>query len=153
MDTHVHEAFPGRAIAAVGALLVVTVAGAAVVRAGRLAAPPAPASMPPVTAEAALRFADRADGAVTVTDARTGAVVSTLAPDSNGFVRGVLRGLARDRLSRGLDAGPPFRLGRDAGGRMWLQDTATGRIVDLQAFGSDNRAAFAAFLPAGSPHP
>lgn len=147
------EAFPRAAIVAVGALLAVTVAGTAAVRMSRLATPAAAPVFPPVATEASLRFADRADGAVTVSDARTGATVSTLAPDSNGFVRGVMRGLARDRLSRGLDAGPPFRLGRDAQGRMWLQDTATGRLVDLQAFGVDNRAAFAAFLPAGSPRP
>ena len=76
-------------------------------------------------------------------------------PDTNGFVRGVMRGMARDRLSRHIGQAPPFRLSRDARGKLWLQDTATSRLIDLEAFGEGNRAAFAAFLPGsrGAPTP
>ena len=139
------DTVPRGALLAVGALLIATVGGAA---AARLTASSAPAAAPVAVTAADLRFADRPDGAIRVSDAG-GATVGVVAPGTGGFVRGVMRGLARDRRSRGLDAAVPFRLSRDAAGRLWLQDPATGRLVDLEAFGADNRAAFAAFLPKG----
>lgn len=101
-----------------------------------------------VTTEAALHFADRADGAVTIHTAREGQLVTVLAPGTNGFVRGVMRGLARDRRMRGLGSSPPFLLTRWSDGRLTLRDSATGRTIDLGAFGSTNTAAFAAILAA-----
>ncbi len=141
------ELFPTGALAAVGALLLITVGGTAAARLAHLSAPALPAAPPPAVSSVDLRFADRTDGSIRVSDARTGAALSTLAPGTNGFVRGVMRGMARDRLSRRIGEGPPFRLSRDGAGRLWLQDTATLRLIDLEAFGADNRAAFAAFLP------
>lgn len=92
-----------------------------------------------------LRFEDRADGALVV---REGArVVETIAPGSNnGFVRGVLRGLARDRKMRGIGQEPAFRLTRWANGSLSLTDTATARTIELGSFGATNRAAFAKLL-------
>ncbi len=144
------ETFPRGALLATGAMLLVAVGGTAAVRIARLASPPPPVVAPAAVSSVDLRFADRPDGSVRVTEAGEGSTLATLAPGTNGFVRGVMRGMARDRLSRHLGAETPFRLSRDAAGRLWLQDLATGRLVDLQAFGGDNRAAFAAFLPAGA---
>lgn len=141
------EAFPKGALIAVGAMLAVTLAGTAAVRLAKVSAPSAPIAPPAAVAAVDLRFADQADGSIRVSDARTSALVSTLAPDTNGFVRGVLRGMARDRMSRHIGQAPPFRLSRDGRGSLWLQDTATGRLIDLEAFGSGNREAFAGFLP------
>ena len=62
--------------------------------------------------------------------------------DKRGFVRGVMRGLARDRISRHIGEAPPFRLSQARDGELWLQDTATGRLIDLESFGVTNRAAF-----------
>jgi putative photosynthetic complex assembly protein len=81
-----------------------------------------------------LRFADRADGAIVVTDARGGAVVETLLPGQEGFVRGAMRGLVRDRLSAWPD------------GRLTLHDTATGHTMELHAFGRTNAEAFLRLL-------
>lgn len=150
MTETVHETFPRGALMAVGIVLAVTLAGTAAVRISRLSAPLAPVSAPPAVAAVELRFADAADGSVRVADARSGALLSVLAPDTNGFIRGVMRGLARDRMSRHIGETPPFRLSRDRAGALWLQDEATGRLIDLEAFGSGNRAAFAAFLPTPS---
>ena len=141
------DPIPRGALVAVAGVLVIAIGGAAT---ARLTRSPAPTTAPPAVASVELRFADRADGAVSVADARSGAPVSVLAPDTNGFVRGVMRGLARDRMSRHIGPAAPFRLSLDHGGHLWLQDTATRRLIDLDAFGSGNRAAFAAFLPAGS---
>jgi putative photosynthetic complex assembly protein len=140
------DTFPKSALIATGALLLAAVGGTAAVRIARIVSPPAPVAAPVAASAVDLRFGDRADGAVTVSRA-DGAPVAVLAPDTNGFVRGVMRGLARERLSRHLGAAAPFRLSRDTAGRLWLQDLATRRLVDLEAFGGDNRAAFAAFLP------
>jgi putative photosynthetic complex assembly protein len=95
-----------------------------------------------------LRFADRDDGAVVVIDARTGAVTDAFAPGTNGFVRGALRGLARERKRQDIGAEPAFRLTRWTDGRVTLDDPTTGRVVDLIAFGHTNAAAFTRLLTA-----
>ena len=93
-----------------------------------------------------LRFTDRADGAVVIQDVG-GRTAGMVAPGTkSGFIRGVMRGLARDRHMRGIGDGPPFRLTEWADGELSLTDLATGRVLELSAFGSTNRAAFAALL-------
>lgn len=98
-----------------------------------------------------LVFADRADGAVRVSDAATGAEIALIGSQakSSGFIRGVLRGLARDRHMRGIGSEPPFGLTLWQDGSLSLTDRATRRTIELGAFGPDNRAAFAALLAGG----
>jgi|SRR5579883_447459 len=96
-----------------------------------------------------LRFLDRDDGAVIVCEA--GRIVDVLPPQSNGFVRSVLRGLARERRLEHLQAPPEFRLTRWADGRLSLDDPATARHIDLEVFGPTNAQAFAQILMAGEP--
>jgi putative photosynthetic complex assembly protein len=93
-----------------------------------------------------LRFADRTDGAVVISEAGTGRVVDVASPGTNGFLRSTLRGLARERKRQDLGAEAPFRLTRWADGRLSLQDEATGRSVDLGAFGHTNAAVFARLM-------
>ena len=151
MNATVQETFPKGALIAVASMIGVALTGTAAVRLVRISRPSPPVAAPAATAAVDLRFADEADGSIQVTDARSGAPVSTLLPNTNGFVRGVMRGMARDRLARHIGEAPPFRLSRDGAGQLWLQDTATGRLIDLEAFGAGNRAAFAGFLPVGTP--
>ena len=93
-----------------------------------------------------LRFEDRADGAVLIYLGQTDQLVDTLQPGTNGFVRGVLRGLARERRADRVGPTEPFRLTRWADGRLSLDDPATGRHVDLEVFGPTNAGAFADIL-------
>jgi putative photosynthetic complex assembly protein len=93
-----------------------------------------------------LRFEDRADGAVLIYSAPADRLVDTLPPGTNGFVRGVLRGLVRERRADRIGAEPPFRLTRWADGRLSLDDPSTGRHVDLEVFGPTNAGAFADIL-------
>ena len=93
-----------------------------------------------------LLFADRADAGVTVTDARDGAPVGILAPGEDGFVRGAMRGLVRERRIGGLGAETPFRVTGWSDGRLTLEDLATGTRLDLAAYGQTNAEAFARFL-------
>lgn len=108
---------------------------------------------PPVSAavaQADLRFEDRADGAVLIYSPRTNQLLDTLAPGTNGFVRGVLRGLVRERRADHIGPTPPFRLTRWADGRLSLDDPSTGRHVDLEVFGPTNAGAFADILIAST---
>ena len=73
-------------------------------------------------------------------------LVDTLAPGSNGFIRVVLRGLARERKLGDIGPQPPFRLTRFVNGQITLTDTSTGKQIDLDAFGSTNAEAFARLM-------
>lgn len=95
-----------------------------------------------------LRFADRDDGAVVVLSAQDNKVVEVLPPGTNGFVRGVMRGLARERKLEGIGTEPPFRLTRWDDGRLSLEDRATGRRVELVSFGQTQFDTFAQMLRA-----
>lgn len=96
-----------------------------------------------------LRFEDAGTGTVHVYTWPDDALVTTLAPGEGSFIRGVLRSFARDRRSRDLDGARPFRLAQYADGTLSIEDTATGTLVSLQAFGPDNAGAFASLLQAG----
>ena len=102
---------------------------------------------PPTVAQRELRFEDRADGGIDVLDARSGQRIGDVDPGTNGFLRSAMRGLARERKRSGLDDSQPFRLLGRADGRLTLEDPATGRRIDLEAFGSTNAAVFARLLP------
>jgi putative photosynthetic complex assembly protein len=93
-----------------------------------------------------LRFADRPDGAVVVSDARSGTHVLVLPPGQEGFVRGAMRGLVRERKREAIGTAAPFRLSAWPNGRVTLEDTATGQIIELQAFGRSNAETFVRLL-------
>ena len=95
-----------------------------------------------------LRFGDRADGAVVVTAWPAGDIVEVLPPGTNGFARGVMRGMARDRKRQEIGSAPPFRLTRWSDGRISLDDPSTGRRIELDAFGPTNTAVFAHLMGA-----
>jgi putative photosynthetic complex assembly protein len=133
----------GAAILVLGALTLVGVARLT----GYQPARPAPSR---VVSVSNLRFEDRADGSIAVFASGDDRLVDTLAPGTNGFVRGVLRGLVRDRRAEHVGAVPPFRLTRWADGRLSLDDPSTGRHVDLEVFGPTNAGAFADILIAST---
>jgi putative photosynthetic complex assembly protein len=104
---------------------------------------------PPATAVVEryeINFVDRSNGAIEVYSPGRAAPIDTLLPGSEGFIRGVLRGLARERRAEGVGTQPWFRLTRWADGRLSLDDPSTGRHVDLEVFGPQNSAAFARLL-------
>jgi putative photosynthetic complex assembly protein len=98
-----------------------------------------------VTYERALRFEDRPDGAVAVIDGTSGAFL-TVFRGEQGFVRGTLRALSRERYQRNIGSGPPFVLAFHSDGRLSLSDPATGEHIDLESFGPTNMAEFAPLL-------
>lgn len=152
MSGHGNVAFPKGALWGAAALIGFTMAVTIAVRAGALpevANPPAmrEAASVRLVAQRDLHFLDRADGAVVVTDL-SGKPVATILPASEqGFVRGVLRGLARERRLKDVGPDAPFRLELWSDNGLTLTDLGTGRQIELGAFGPTNRAAFAVMLP------
>ncbi len=96
-----------------------------------------------------LRFVDVGGGVVSIHEWPEGHHVATLDAGTENFIRGVLRGLARERRALGLDHEQPFRIARFEDGRVTLEDLATGRVLFLNAFGVTNVAAFNNLIDAG----
>jgi putative photosynthetic complex assembly protein len=104
-------------------------------------------------AQRALRFLDRTDGGIAIVDAATGDTLDTVHGEQ-GFLRGTLRGLVRERKRRGDSADAPLELIARADGRLTLADPLTGRRIDLESFGPTNAAVFARWLaPAAATTP
>lgn len=143
-----HNTVPRLPLIGVGVMLAVILAGVvAVSQSGMvIRAPDAPA----VTVRE-LRFEDRPDGSIAIFDGKTGAEVDAVTGQA-GFVRGTLRGLARERRARGLGPEQPFQLIGRADGRLTLSDPATGRTVDLESFGPANAGVFAQMLNTSKSH-
>jgi len=97
------------------------------------------------TLKRALVFQDQKDGGVRVQDGVTGQTLTVLYGEQ-GFVRGALRALSRERYSRGLGSELPFEVIARVDGRVTLVDPSTGQRVDLESFGPTNVAEFARFL-------
>lgn len=131
---------PRAALIGAAGLIVLTLllAGAA-----RIVEPPSSAPAVAVVSRVDLHFTDRADGGIEVFmgDA-PGDRLDTFAPETNGFLRGVLRGLVRERRRSSIGSTLPFTLTRWADGRLSLDDPATGQHVDLEVFGPTNALPF-----------
>lgn len=97
------------------------------------------------TVQRALVFQDQKDGGVRVEDGVTGETLTVLHGEQ-GFVRGALRALTRERYSRGIGSSAPFELIARVDGRVTLFDPSTGQRVDLESFGPSNVAEFSRFL-------
>jgi putative photosynthetic complex assembly protein len=97
------------------------------------------------TVQRSLVFQDHKDGGVRVVDGVTGKTLTVLHGEQ-GFVRGSLRALTRERYSRGIGSDLPFDLIARVDGRVTLFDPSTGQRVDLESFGPTNTSEFSRFL-------
>lgn len=113
----------------------------------RLAGGP-PAQVADVTWQRALHFEDRPNGDVAVLDASDRREVARFSGEQ-GFLRGALRTLARERLRRGMGPSEPFVLSGHDSGRLTLSDPVTGTRIALESFGPSNVAVFAPLRDAG----
>jgi putative photosynthetic complex assembly protein len=102
-----------------------------------------------VLAERQLTFTDAKDGGIFVEDAQTHAVAAHLPPGSNGFIRGALRALTRERALAGIGRELPFRLVRYTDGRLVLLDPATTQHITITSFGPTQIEAFDQLLIVG----
>ena len=142
-----HADVPRGALIALGAMVAATLVAVAAAQLTGIGQQRLPATA--TIATRALTFLDRSDGGIDIVDARDGGLAGRIEPGTQGFLRGTMRGLARERRSHGVGAERPFHLLTLADGRLLLEDPDTGRRIDLGSFGPDNAAAFAAL--AGPP--
>ncbi len=151
---HHNGPFPPGALWMAGGMIAFSILAAVAVRTGLMPVQASPVELRAaqhvaIVATRDLRFTDRADGAVVIEDIGNHSIASVIVPgQKTGFIRGVMRGLARERRMHGIGDIPPFRLTSWADGELSLIDPSTGRAIELNAFGTSNRAAFAALLPA-----
>ena len=138
------DGFPRLPLYAIGAVLALTLISVTIVRLGNLST--SYISNAATINERALKFEDRVDGGIAVIDATNGGVIDIIAPGSNGFLRGALRGLARERKRMGQGADVPFKLIARTDGRLTLDDPVSKRQVDLKSFGATNARVFEEFL-------
>lgn len=147
-----NERFPTSALYAAGALIGVSILTVGSIRAGLL---PAPETAPQsrerrqvaVVVAREFRFEDLADGSLLVTDVIANKPVFLFPAGSNtGFIRGVMRGLMRERRLHEVPRTGAVTVAQWADGALTLEDKTTGRIIELGSFGQTNRAAFAQLL-------
>jgi putative photosynthetic complex assembly protein len=136
--------FPRAALVGTAMLIVFTIAIAMMGRQGGVGFTSRPVLEPVETRQ--LFFSDRRDGAVEIHEAGRAEPLLVLDPGTNGFVRGAMRGLARERRIRGIGAEVPFSLVYWENGSLTLEDTETGHTVDLSAFGATNYELFPRLL-------
>ena len=135
------DSFPKGVLMGIGALMLFSIGVAATTRFSHQNH----VTMPPTTALQTrdLAFRDLADGGVDITDANTGALITTVQPKTGGFVR--------EHRLWDKPSGTSFRLTRWADGRLSIEDPATHESFELEAFGTTNEKVFAAFLEPRSP--
>lgn len=138
---HDQPALPRSILISAGALVLFALLASAVSRNTDVGA--SRVVVPELAGQVRVRFADGADGSVMVLDADSDDLVMRLQPGTNGFVRGVMRGLARERRQNEVGSNAAFEIARTTDGALLLFDPETGRRIDLQAFGPVNMEAFA----------
>ncbi len=145
--TETNSMIPRGFLFAAAALIVTSMVLALVARVTNIGAV---RSMAPTVVDSIdLRIESRDDGRLAVIDARADRVLKVIPPGRDGFIQVAFNGLEFDRKARGVASDQHYRLGRAEDGSYWLHDLATGRFLQLQAFGHTNAMSFAQFLPAG----
>jgi putative photosynthetic complex assembly protein len=151
--SHVHHdpTVPKQALVAAAVLLSVTMALTGAVSMGWIAKSAVPEAgrasngVMPVQVRL-LSVADRADGAVVISDAATGHMVMEIGYGQGGFARATLRRLAKVRAAAGIGSEAPFELVRWANGALSLRDPQTGKTAEIHGFGPDHSRTFADML-------
>jgi putative photosynthetic complex assembly protein len=98
----------------------------------------------PVLWQRELVFSDTPDGQILVLDYSDSKEVARFKGEQ-GFLRGTLRALARERKRRGIGSQAPFRVIEHTDGRLTLLDPSTAQRIDLESFGPVNSAIFRNF--------
>lgn len=99
----------------------------------------------PTVRSRSLHFRDAPDGGVAIVDAASGQTLEVVHGEQ-GFLRGTLRGMVRERRRQDVGEAQPLQLLARADGRLTLMDAQTGRRIDLESFGPTNAAVFARWL-------
>ncbi|MEM1415325.1 MAG: photosynthetic complex assembly protein PuhC [Myxococcota bacterium] len=135
---------PKPVLGAVGALMLTSLVIAGMARSARVEAAARAAEARPEVA-VLFQFGEKDDGSLEVRREPHGEPVA-IAPESEGFVRGVLRTFSRTRQREGVGEDAPLELGLYGDGKLVLADPTTDERIELDSFGPTNRGAFARFF-------
>lgn len=143
--------FPRWPLIAAGSLIAVSIVGASLVRFARISETPMAVQIEKTLSQAqafrTLTFVKMPDESLSVVDPATSTEVARLKSDEAGFIHGALRGLRRSRMIHSAPLDPTLTIARWTDGRVTVTDPASNTVIDLFAFGADNRKAFEQFLP------
>jgi putative photosynthetic complex assembly protein len=142
---HDRERIPRILLRAIFALVLLTLAGVTALRLGGVE----PIAQPPeaaVAGKVTVVLAEPEGGGVELRAPGGEAALATLAPGSDGFLRGVIRVLGFERNRAGIEGNPPVELIRWDDGRTSLHDPATGWRMEFQGFGKENLATVARLM-------
>lgn len=95
--------------------------------------------------ERAIHLSGDASGAARVLD-QNGTVIAELSPEKGGFISGMERVIARERMKRGVENTAPVLLQLRQGNRLSIYDPATDWSAELMGFGATNIRSFARLL-------
>jgi len=129
------------------AMLFLVVACLCLVAYARVTDRPLEAKFPdqPIIEERQIQIFGEMNGAARVLDGE-GRLVADLSPEEGGFIAGMTRALARERMKVGVADTAPVRLVRYEDGHLALIDPSTGWEAKIIGFGMDNTAAFERLL-------
>jgi putative photosynthetic complex assembly protein len=154
MVAHLHdEVFPRPILIGAAGLVLASLVLVSAARLDRLAnGSPTPqsaagAASTPVVDARTVRLHQLDNGSLVVEALDGSLPPRTIPADKGGMVLGVLNGLRHQREAVGATGDDPIlQITRLANGRILAEETASGMVLDLGAFGSTNKAAFAALL-------
>ena len=98
-----------------------------------------------IQVERPLVLAGKTDGSAVVS-APDGTLIQSYDSTHGGFIAGIARAIARERLIDGVPQDAPVRLVKFVDGRIAILDDTTGWRAELIGFGPDNTRAFARLL-------
>ena len=97
-----------------------------------------------IVASRELHFYDTSDGKILITY-KNGINISVVGGEG-GFIRAVMRSLAKDRITMGVGPEQPFKLVVNKKGLISIVDPVTGNKVDVSSFGQTNAKIFTNLL-------
>ncbi|NKI34864.1 phosphonate-binding protein [Wenzhouxiangella sp. XN79A] len=136
---------PRGALIAAGLLILVALGAVATFRIAGLEPAAQIPDIDKTIASRQLRFADSDNGGVLVYEWLDGAndrLIHEVPSGEGGFIRGILRSMARARRASGIGPDHPFVLRLQANGTVLLEDPQTDVLIDLYAFGPTNIDSF-----------
>jgi putative photosynthetic complex assembly protein len=138
--------FPRGVLIGAALLIGFVIAAAAIVRVTGVGGTDMPIA--PIAESRELVFVEHGDGTTSVEVPGEDGEIALLESNVDGFVLGVMRGMVRERKSHGAALDEPYLLSLREDGRLLFEDPATGRLIDLRAFGVTNAGSFAQLLRA-----
>ena len=107
---------------------------------------PTEAPQAPLQASRQIRFVELPHDDLAVLDGASGRSIALVPAGQNGFLHGVVHGLAATRRHAGVNTARPYGLLLYADGRLVLSDPPTGTSIDVEGFGPTNAASMLRFL-------